>query len=329
MNINLAIKFGSNEITIFRQQYGIVAKEPAYLAVVEDGKKIKVKATGTEAEKLFHSKSSNVTVYQPIENSAVVNEKMAVVLLSNIIERIIPDRMLITSVSALVSVPCALDFQQLNVIRKVLHESGVNKVRFVQNGVSARANLNLDPYGHIMVVDIGKYITDISVLNDFDFNIGRMYYIGGIDMDRSITTFIADNHGLEVSDMTSEAVKNEIASLYDRDLCTEEYIGINDQDKFVKHTITASEIRVAVVNTYDKIFDLILDVLKLLPKEISKEIYVNGIMFVGGASKISGLYEYAKKKLDLPIIVPDDSEDSVILGAGKLLSKKDFITIKL
>lgn len=53
-------------------------------------------------------------------------------------------------------------------------------------------------------------------------------------------------------------------------------------------------------------------------------------MFVGGASCIAGLYEYAKKKLDLPIIIQESPMDSVILGAGKLLSsEKKFLKINL
>ena len=52
-SINLAIKFGSNEIIIYRKGFGIIAKEPAYLAVIEHDNKLKVKATGKEAEKMF------------------------------------------------------------------------------------------------------------------------------------------------------------------------------------------------------------------------------------------------------------------------------------
>lgn len=53
-------------------------------------------------------------------------------------------------------------------------------------------------------------------------------------------------------------------------------------------------------------------------------------MFVGGASSIPGLYEYAKKKLDLPIIVPDDPSDCVINGVGKLMSSdKEFLKINV
>ena len=169
-NVDLAIKFGSNEIIIFRKGFGIIAKEPAYLAVVETGAKIKVKAAGKDAERLFLGKASNVTIYQPIKNSEIVNEKMAVILLQTIIKSTIQDRFLLTHLNALVAVPCALNPKQLQLIENVLHQSGVGKVRFVQNSVCARANLELDAHAHLMVVDIGKFITDISILTDHSFD---------------------------------------------------------------------------------------------------------------------------------------------------------------
>ena len=41
--IDLAIKFGSNEISIYQKSFGIVSKQPAYLAVDETGRTIKVR----------------------------------------------------------------------------------------------------------------------------------------------------------------------------------------------------------------------------------------------------------------------------------------------
>ncbi len=325
--VELAIKFGSNEIIVFRKGFGIVDKVPAYLAVVENGNKIKVKATGKEAEKLFHSKSSNVTVYQPIINSEIVNEKMASMLMGEIIKSVVVDNFMLTGINVLVAVPCALNEQQLLKIKKVLHSAGASKIKFVQNGVCARTNIEIDTHARLMVVDIGKYITDISVMNDYNFDFGRMYFVGGENMDESLTSFIQDNYNLEVSNMTSEAIKNEIASLYDKDTYRAEYVGIDENNKFVRRDITASEVKVAIVNIYDKIFDLIKEVLTELPKDIVADIYNNGILFVGGASKVAGLYEYAKKKLDIPVIVPEEPQDYVILGAGKLLNKDEFIKI--
>ncbi len=329
-SVELAIKFGSNEIIVYRKGLGIVEKIPAYVAVVETNKGMKVKATGKKAEKLFHSKASDVTVYQPIVNSEIVNAKMAEMLLAEVIKSVIPDRFFLTSVNVLMAVPCALNEDQLQAIKDVMQRAGANRVSFVQNGICARANLNIDSHDRVMVVDIGKFITDISVMNDYNFDFGRMYFIGGETMDDSLTSFIQDNYDLEVSNLTSEAVKNEVASLYDRDMYRTEYIGIDDNNKFQKNSITASEVKVAIANVYDKICALIQEVLKSLDKELVADIYKNGIMFVGGASRIAGLYEYMKQKLDLPIIVHDNPQDAVILGAGKLLnSKTEFLKLDL
>ena len=155
--VELAIKFGSNEIIIFRKGFGIVDKVPAYLAVVENGNKLKVKATGKEAEKLFHSKCSNVTVYQPIVKSEIVNEKMAEILLQEVIKNVIPDKFFLTSISVLVAVPCALNEMQLKKIEKVLRFAGVSKITFIQNGVCARANLDIDSHSRVMVLYSRRY----------------------------------------------------------------------------------------------------------------------------------------------------------------------------
>ncbi len=237
---------------------------------------------------------------------------------------------MLTRLSALVAVPCALNRKQLTLLKSVLNESGVTKVTFVQNSVCARTEIDVDSHAYTMVVDIGKYITDISVLNEYNFAMGRMYFLGGEDMDKSITTYIQDNHNLTVSDQSSEAIKNEIASLYERDLNKTEYIGIDENDKFVKKEIVASEVRVAIVNVYEKIIKLIKEVMQNLDKDIAKDVYNNGVMFVGGASTIPGLYEYISKKLDMPVIIPENPADTVILGAGKLLNgNREFLKIEL
>jgi len=205
-NIDLAIKFGSKEIIIYRKGFGIVAKQPALIAY-EDGK---FKAFGKAAQNLKLQQVKGVEVYEPIVNSAVEDERKAILLLDKLLKDVINDRILITKISALVAVPCALNQRQLLLLKKVLNSAGIGKVTFVQNSVCAYAHMDMDPFSHIMVVDIGKYLTDISVLNEFTFDFGRMFFIGGADMDKSITTFIEDNYNVKVSDAVSEEIKNEI-----------------------------------------------------------------------------------------------------------------------
>ena len=149
-------------------------------------------------------------------------------------------------------------------------------------------------------------------------------------MDASITTYIMDNYNLEVSDLTSEAIKNEIASLYERDTFRTKFVGIDSNNSLKKESISANEIKVAIVNTYNTIIELAKEFLNTLHKEVISEVKQNGIVFVGGASKVAGLYEFAKSKLDCPVIVPDFPEDFVLNGAGRLLNRKnDFMKIDL
>lgn len=324
--IDLGLKFGGNEIIVFKKGSGIVAKEPAYLAVTANGQAVKVHAIGKKAEKLFNAKSTNYQVYRPIENGEIVNEKMARLLIGKIIEQVVEGSLFITNIYALVAVPSALNEQQLLLIEKVLHESGINKIEFVFNSVCIQSNLDFDSNKHIMVVDIGKNLTDISVLNEYNFSFGRMYYLGGEDMDKSIVTFVADNFGLKISNQMAENIKNEVASLYNCDMYSYEFVGTNDNENLARATITANDVRLAISNVYDAIFERIKQIVKTLPAEVARDIYDTAIVFVGGGSKISGLYEYAKKQLDFPIIVADEPADAVVLGLGKLLSsEKDFL----
>lgn len=328
--IELAIKFGSNEIIVYRKGFGIIAKVPAYLAVVKDEKKVKIKATGKTAEKFLHSNPENVEVVCPIKDSTIVDEKMATALISEVLKTIIEDKFMLSQITALVAVPSTLEEKQLITIKRVLMASGVNKVEFVFNSVCARELIDIDPHSHLMVVDIGKFLTDISVLNEFNFNFGRTYFVGGVDMDKSVETFVRDNHGLEISARTSEQIKNEVASLYERDLNKTEYAGFDENKKLVKHSITANEVRVAIQGVYNRIIELVGDCVKLLNKDVAKDLYSVGILFVGGASSIPGFYEYFKKHFDYPILLTDAPSDAVILGAGKLLgAQKEFMKFKV
>lgn len=327
-NLDLAIKFGGNEVVIFRKGYGVVAKCLTYIAVVENRKSFKVKAIGEQAFKMQND--NNVKVYQPIINSEVVDKKMAVALINELLSSILAEKFMLGKIRALVAVPSCVNYEQLINIEKVLNMCGVNKVEFVQNAVGVYSNLNIDSHEHIMVVDIGKHLTDIGVLNEYNFCFGRTYFLGGEECNKSIKTFISDNHNLNVDDIECENIKREIASLYENDKNKVDFVGQDDADKFVKDQIIADEVRLAITNVYEAIIKFVKDVVAMMPTDVAKEIYNNGVVFVGGGSSIPGLYEFAKKRLDFPVIVPESSQDATIIGVGKLLSgNRDFLKIKV
>lgn len=331
LQVDFAIKFGSNEIEIYRKGIGFVAKEPAFLAVTPIGKRLKVRAVGSEAEKLYLAKTSNILVYQPIKNSEVTDKKLAAILIKQILKKCIRDNFFFSKFNALVAVPCALSQKQLHLLKNTLHNAGIDKMTFVQNAVCVRAFMKNSFAANqtALFVDIGKYLTDISILNDSTFFAGRNLLIGGNDMDVALQTYIKDNFNLEAAMPDVEKIKNELGSLYSRDYFSEKIVGLTAERRYKEQVITANEVRVAITNVYNNIFNHIKEFLNEQPNEIVAEVYKNGMVLSGGGACISGLYEYAKKSFDLPIYIDDNANDVVLLGAGKLLHTKDHLKINL
>ena len=324
--IELAIKFGSNEIIVFRKGLGIVSRISSYVATTKSGSKIC--AYGDDAKRLTKLKPSQYTLHEPIQGIDVTNNKLAKALLGYIITNSVLEN---GKIEALIAVPCALTEKKLLELKILLHDAGISKMTFVQNSVCVRTNLGVNEGAQVMIVDMGKYLVDISVLTKYEFITGRNYLIGGAEMDNALATYIQDNYDVTISDEEAESVKNELASMYANDMYTTTFKGIDANSEYKDVTMRANEVRVAIVGVYDKIFDLIEEVLETLPSETLAEVRKNGIVFTGGVSSINGLVEYASKRLNMPTMVVENPKDAVILGAGQLLSlnKGDYPYIKL
>lgn len=325
--INIAVKFGNNELIFYRQGVGVIARHQSFLAVSQRGGRIKVKAFGNDAQKIADSK--NVFVYKPFDRLDVKNHRMATILVRKILDDCIMDKFFLTSINVLIAVPCAMNHKQLSDLKSVFKNAGCRKVTFVQNGVCSRAYFDqFSPNDYAVMVDIGKFVTDISVLNDFEFLKGKVCLLGGVDMDSALQTYIKDNFDLSINIQTAENLKKNIGSLYNKDLFSTEFLGVNEDNSVINQQITANEIRVAISNTYDHIFDLVSEFIDSLSNEIKIQLTKTGIVLSGGASCIPGLFEYANKKFAYPIHIVNNPKESSILGAGKLLSKdKQFIKI--
>ena len=326
MKIELAIKFGSNEIIVYRKGLGIIARQSSYVAISKRGGKIV--AYGDEAKHLCTIKSSQYDLKEPIQGIDIIDNKLATSLLSDIISQAVLENGRIT---ALVAVPCALTEKKLIEIKILLQNAGISKVNFVQNAVCVRFNLPVLETSKIMIVDMGKYLIDMSILSKYDFINGRNYLIGGAEMDEAIKAYIEDNFEVLIGLDEAENIKNEIASMYNNDMYTTTFNGIDGKGEYKEVTMRANEARVAVIGVYDKIFDLIEEFIECLTREEQAEIRKNGIVFTGGVSSIDGLVEYASKRLNLPTMVVNNPKDAVILGAGKLLSlnEKDYPHISI
>lgn len=315
--VEIGLKLGSNEIVLTRKGQGIIAREPCVVALKIIGFLPIIKAVGNKAIELSKN-DKNVVLYSPIQAGKITNIKY----LSNLLKKMFSQYIVGNSFRLIVtvSVPSGYDIETLILLEKELYQAGANKVKFVQNALCARACIsNLSDDDISMVVDIGKYITDIVVLNGKKIFSGRTYEIGGEDINKNIIDFVFDNFGLKIDNYVAEKLKIELSTLYKYDNNSISFYGINKDGKLQKANITSSSIQLTLKNTIDDILSLIDLYISNMPDETKKQIKRNGILFVGGVTNISGFLEYAKEKISYPIFTGEIGENVIANGLDKIV----------
>ena len=177
-----------------------------------------------------------------------------------------------------------------------------------------------------MIFNIGGANTDIAVINMNSIIKGATLGLGGRAVDVAIANTIAYNQGIVVGLATSEKLKSEVGSLYPNDTLKMEVTGVDIENKVPRsYIISSNDLVVGLEPFFDEILRSIDVTITSLPPEISSDIMNNGVLFVGGMSKIAGLDQYLKTRFKYPFKIIEDGENVSILGAGKLLDDPELL----
>jgi len=128
-------------------------------------------------------------------------------------------------------------------------------------------------------------------------------------------------HNLQIGDRTAEEIKIEIGNVYPSqdDLVTKEVRGRDYSGMPMTVTVTAGEIREAMMEPVSAIVDSIRQTLENTPPELAGDIMQKGIVVAGGGALIRGLQQLLHDETGLPITIAEDPLSVVALGTGKYL----------
>ncbi len=156
----------------------------------------------------------------------------------------------------------------------------------------------------VAVIDFGGATTSVAVYEEGDLQYVGVVPLGGMQVTNDLAI------GLKVDPEVAEAVKREFASA--------KFTGEDKQVAF-KHEeqefeFSMADIEEIVEARLEEIFE---QVDKLFKKSGSKGRLPNGVIMVGGASKLDGLEDYARKQLDLAV------KRSTVKGFGGVTEQVD------
>ncbi|MGD9901352.1 MAG: rod shape-determining protein [Spirochaetales bacterium] len=323
--LEFAIELGTTNTVIYKRGSGIVLCEPSLIALSKENKKTVVKAVGTLAKKMLGKTSSATTISNPIEEGVIKDKELAYSMLKHFMKKIITEKFVKPKIRMLFVIPCGLNIREKAEYKSLGYRLGAGKVDFVESVIAALvgAGVSTENPSGVMSLNLGGGTVNVGAVSLNTIINGYTISIGGAKMDEAIKRYVEEAYELEISNQTAEKIKKEIGSLYIHDTSNMEVNGIDTATKAPKQEVVFStNIRPAIEYYFQKISAAVEDILNNCSPDIVADIANNGVYVTGGLANLTGIENYLKKRLRLPIYVVDEPEEAVIIGAGKLLSDK-------
>lgn len=324
--VKLAIDFGSAYTNIYVLGGGLVLSEPTVAAVTQ-GEKQEVKVVGDEAKKLIGKTAKNTKIVFPVFEGEIVDEKVAVGLLSQFLRKI-DLKNGIAGCEAVFSISCGATFNMIEKYKKLAKSCGITKVHFVESPLLSALGqrIPLNDSSPCFIIDMAGGVTNIAAVSLDGVIAGISANFGVNKICTDIIDYLADKFGLQIGLLTAERLKNEISSLDNFDALATVVNGRDLKTGAPKSiSLMAKDIIEPVKKYFDKVAELSLAVLKKLPPEVSAEIRHAGVYVSGIGVSVYGLEKYYENIFDMKINVAENGASSVALGGGVVVGDKDLI----
>ena len=328
--MEIAVEIGTSYTSIYLSGSGLVLREPTVVAYTGAGERRKVRAVGNKAVEMLGKTPERTLIVSPVVDGVIVDPDTCAVLLRAFIGRIVDDgySFFRPRIKAILAVPMGLEKKQYKTYEDVCFAADISEVTTIESIILAGVGIDMpltSPHAGL-VVNIGGGATEIAALSLCGIIDGYGVSIGGNMMDNALIDYISGKKSLRLGTNTARKLKHDIGSLYVNDTSKMEVKGVDIRTRQPSSCVVyATEVREALLPFYTQIAGAVENIIHRCPPEIAGDIYRSGIYLTGGASQITGLPEFLKAKLQLPVYLVEDPSFAVILGAGKLLSNDELL----
>lgn len=318
INIDIGIDLGSSNTVIYIKDKGIVVNQPSVIAYEVRSKKIV--AVGNKAKKMLGKTPEEIEVVRPIRGGVIsdytLTERMIKLFVKNAMEK----RKIWGRPNICVCVPSGITPVQVRAVEDAVYRTGAKNVYILEEPFAAAIGAGIEvnsPKGY-MVVDIGGGTTDIAIISKGGIQIEKSIKAAGEDFDEAIIRYMRKRHNIQLGNVSAEALKLEIGSVYPRQ---KDAVGYAKGKELVrglpiKLQVKSSEIIDAVSEIAHQIVDGVKITLEQCLPELVADISEQGILLSGGGSKIYGMDKLIYDKIGVKAMHIESPELLVAKGAG-------------
>lgn len=317
--LNIGIDLGTNSIKAFVQGKGIVLSEQT--AISYDLFNDKIIAIGNAAGEMEDKNPDSILVTRPISNGVISDFSAMTQILSHFIEKICKNQ--IFRPNMVISAPCCVTSLEKKAIIESACSAGAGKVHVIDEPIVSAlgAGVSIEhPHG-VMVVDLGAGTTDIAVITMGTVGFATAIKTGGDSFDEAICNYLKRDKDIITGLPTARKIKHLLGCAVPREEEIELICSGKDYITGMPRpfNISSSEIYHALKDSFQLIFDGILEVMEQTPPELYSDICSEGILLTGGMAGIYGIDRYLSEKIGIKVSCAADAINCAAKGAGYVL----------
>lgn len=302
----LGFDLGSAYTAFCLQDEREIRTVPSVIAIEKRSQR--VIASGNDAKKMIGRAPATINISKPIRNGLVGDISSTALLISEILERLEVASVFKRS-EMVATLPFGATKNDEHALEAAITEAGISTLDFVETplAIALGAGMPLDIATGRMIVDIGAGHADASVISHGGVVISSAVRSAGDAMTEAVASYISEAHGIEVGELTAEAIKVKLGTLNpsapQRSLKISGKVRADkNANKITSSAVITSHELIPILTPFaDKIVETIMSALENTPPEISSDISAFGILLSGGCAAMNGITGYIERALKVKV----------------------------
>jgi len=316
----IGIDLGTCNSLVFVPGKGIVLQEPSVVAVSLDENKIL--AVGEKAKEMTGRTPDTIRVYRPLKDGVIADFRVTQAMISYFIKKVIPSYQFFKP-ELMISIPAGVTSTERRAVIEAGVKAGAKEVFVAKEPILAAigAGILINSCSGNLIVDIGGGTSEVAVISLGGIVTSSSVRIAGDAIDGAISNFIKEKNNLAIGEQTAEEIKIKIGTaLPERGERILEIRGrdlISGLPRTIK--VSSNEVCQVISEPLQEIIQVIKQVLRTTPPELSADIMDKGMILTGGGALLKNIDRLIAKSTGVPCFVAEEPLFCVAKGTGVVL----------